>query len=77
MTEYKCIKGFSLELCDDDGFCTEEFAHVEENTIWHTPEEENYRFIGGDIRLEIDDDKELSWIEIASETLGEYFERVR
>jgi len=72
---YKCIKGFSLELYDDDGFSIEgEYSNVEENTKWNVPEDVDCRFIGGEIRLEND---ELGWIEISKETLEEYFEIVR
>ena len=71
---YKCIKGFSLEKCDDDGFTIEgEYETVEEGSIWNIPKDEGYRFIGGEIRLESDN---LSWIEIAKEHLEKCFEEV-
>ncbi|GCD13180.1 hypothetical protein [Clostridium tagluense] len=71
---YRCIKGFSLEKCDDNGFTIEEeYETVEQGSIWHIPEDENYRFISGEIRLESDD---LSWVEITKEHLEEYFEIV-
>jgi hypothetical protein len=70
--EYKCIKGFSIERCDDDGFTIEnEYEVIEEGTIWYVPEDEDYRFIGGEVRLE---SSELGWIEITFEHLKEYFE---
>ena len=71
---YRCIKGFSLERCDDDGFTIEEeYETVEQGSVWHMSDDEDYRFLGGEIRLESDD---LSWIEIDKERLEEYFEIV-
>lgn len=71
---YKCIKGFSLEKCDGDGFTIEnDYTTIEEGSIWHLPEDENYRLIGGEIRLEND---EYGWIEISKETLEEHFKIV-
>ena len=68
---YKCIKEFSIEKCDDDGFMLEnEYEIIEEGSIWFIPEDKDYRFLGGEIRLENDD---MSWIEIAKESLKEYF----
>lgn len=72
---YRCIKGFSIEKCDDDGFTLEnEYMVVEECSIWHIPDEDNYRFIGGEIRLESDD---LEWLEISKDTLKERFVLIR
>lgn len=74
---YKCIKEFTLEKCDDDGFTIEgEYTTIEEGSIWNVPEDENYRLIGGEIRLEEDKPDEINWIEITEETLKEHFERI-
>lgn len=71
---YKCIKGFSLEKCDDNGSTIDgEYTTVEEGSIWHIPEDAKYRFIGGDVRLEND---ESEWIEISEETLEEHFQEI-
>lgn len=52
---YKCIKGFALEKCDDNGFTIEgEYTVIEEGSIWNIPENEDYRLIDGEIRLEED-----------------------
>lgn len=74
MAEYKCIKGFLVAESDDDGGLTDKDFKVKKGTIWHTPDNKNYRFIGGEIRLEHNDGE---WIEIAKETFKEHFERVR
>lgn len=69
---YKCIKGFSLRATDDDGRSIEnEYFDVPEGSAWNTPEDKDYRFIGGEIRLESD---ELGWIEIDKTTLENNFE---
>ena len=75
---YKCIKGFTLEKCDDDGFTIEgEYIEIEEGSIWDIPEDENYRFIGGEVRLENKDSNNcFSWIEITKEHLLEHFIKV-
>jgi len=68
---FECIKGFSLEKRDDDGFTLDnEYLIVEEGTVWHLPDNENYRFIGGEVRLESDVN---GWIEMSNETLAEHF----
>jgi hypothetical protein len=71
--KYKCIKGFNLPICDDDGFETDNYEIIEEGTIWHTPEDENYRLIGGEVRLESDD---LGWLEMSKETLKQCFKPI-
>jgi hypothetical protein len=68
---YKCIKGFSLDRCDDDGFTIEgEYEVVEEGSVWNIPADAEYRLVGGEVRLE---DEESRWIEICKETLKEHF----
>lgn len=74
MEEYKCIKAFSLPLCDGDGFETDKWKVIEVGTVWYTPEEKEYRFIGGEVRLESDD---FGWIEISNKTFEKHFEIVQ
>lgn len=59
---YECIKSFSIEHCDEDV------------SLWVTPEDVNYRFIGGKIRLE---NNVYGWIEITEERLKEYFKEIQ
>lgn len=74
MKEYVCIKGMLIEKCDDDGFAIEnDYFDLEVGTVWHTPEDEEYRFIGGEIRLESDS---LGWIEISKEDFEKHFELI-
>lgn len=75
---YKCTKGFSLEKCDDDGFTLDgEYIVIEEGSTWDIPENAEYRFIGGDVRLERNKPNEVGWIEISEETLEENFEIIK
>jgi len=73
---YKCIKQFSLDLLDDDGFplSEDEQLNIAEGSIWYFPEDKDYRIIGADIRLENDD---LQWIEITNEDFKEHFELIK
>lgn len=72
---YKCIKGFSLEEYDDDGFTIEnKYVDIEKGSNWFIPDDADYRFIGGEVRLE---NEEGVWIEITTDTLKEHFEYVR
>jgi len=73
MSEYKCIKAYVVPIYDEDGFETEKRSNIKENTIWHTPEDKNYRFLGGEVRLESD---KLGWIEISNDTFKECFKEL-
>lgn len=71
---YECIKGFLVEVCDDNGFTIEnEYFEVEKGTIWNIPEDEDYRLIGGEVRLENPFD---GWLEISKEHFKKYFRKV-
>lgn len=74
MKVYKCIKDFSLEKCDDNGFIVEnEYVSIEKNSFWFISEEKEFRLIGGDIRLE----NHCGYcMEIPKETLEENFKLV-
>lgn len=73
MKEYKCIKSFNLPIADEDGDLTEADMTVENNTFWFIPENEEFRFIGGEVRLESGDSE---WIEISNEIFKECFEEI-
>lgn len=74
MKKYKCIQGFTVDKCDGDGFTIEECGiSVEVGTVWYDYEEE-YRFIGGEIRLENEDE---TWIEIPGDNVNAWFEEVQ
>lgn len=73
---YECVEGFLIEKWDDNGFPIDnEYVEIRKNSLWFTPEEdERYRFIGGDIRLE--SANSLQWIEITKEHLERYFKEI-
>lgn len=72
---YECVEGFLIEKWDDNGSPIDnEYVEIEKNSLWFTPEEdERYRFIGGEIRLE---NASLQWIEITKEHLERYFKEI-
>lgn len=70
MKLYKCIRELSIPKCDGDGFETGKYKYIKKGSIWTVPED-NFRLLGGDIRLE---SNKYGWIEISKETLGESFE---
>lgn len=73
--QYRCLEDFRVDRVDDNGFTIEnEFFIVEKGTVWNTPEDENFRLTGGEIRLENDD---LEWIEITKKYLKRYFVEIR
>lgn len=68
---YRCIEGLVLEKADDNGFTIDnEYIVIDEGEIWFTPEDEDYRLLGGEIRLE---NKLGHWIQIPEDTLKECF----
>lgn len=73
MKKFECVKGFAIDRCDGDGFTEEEcgFA-VEVGSVWYD-DEEDFRLVGGEVRLETEDD---TWIEIAEEDLVAYFKEI-
>ena len=71
MKKAKCINGFSVEKCDDDGFALDdEYETVEEGSIWDI-KEDNFRVIDGEIRLTND---EGAWLELPKEHFETDFE---
>jgi len=49
---YECIKEFAIEVCDDNGFTIDgEYNIIPKGSLWITPEDKDYRLIGGEGRL--------------------------
>lgn len=70
---YKCIKSFSVDRYDDDGFLMDgEYEIVEEGTLWGL-DEDCHKIIGGEVRLT---KNFWTWLEIPKESLEEYFVKV-
>lgn len=69
MKKYQSLETFYLDKKDDNGFSTEAEVVIEADSIW-TDNEEEYRFIGGEVRLESNDGL---WIELPRRMLNTYF----
>lgn len=72
---YQCIKGFSVNKYDDNGFLVEnEYENIEIGSVWETGDADNMMIGGLDhIHLENDD----SWLEILKEMIDEYFKQIK
>lgn len=71
MAVYKCKESFCISKCDDNGFFVGEMI-IGNGSLWKLVVQ-NYRFIGGEIRLE---NAKCEWIEIPKEWLKQYFKQV-
>lgn len=69
----KCINGFVVEMCDGDGFSTDDEMIIEDSTIWEV-EEDTFRVIGGEVRLTNDD---FGWLELSREHFEADFEIIK
>lgn len=72
---YQCIKDFSVNKYDDNGFLVEnEYENIEIGSVWETGDADNMMIGGLDhIHLENDD----SWLEIPKEMIDEYFKQIK
>lgn len=68
--KYRCVKPFSVDKFDGDGFRTEKQMRVRNDSIWEK-DKEAYRLVGDDetIRLE----SKYGWLEITEEIFNEHF----
>ncbi len=72
--QVKCIKEFSVNKYDDNGWVIEnEYVDIKENSIWEA-DSDNSRIIGGDIRLQSED--YYNWLEISEETFTGHFVKI-
>jgi len=71
MKLYKCIKTFEFNN-DYESVCRDNppIITVRKKSIWSIPELDDYREVGGDIRLE---DADGNWLEISDYTFKKYF----
>lgn len=70
--KYNCIKGFSVEKCDGDGFSIEnEYMEIEAGSLWEVDNTSN--IIGGEVRLISLSADGLVWLEIPKERLESHF----
>ncbi|MEK4513623.1 hypothetical protein [Paenibacillus sp. FSL K6-2524] len=74
MKKYECIKGFSLDKCDGDGFTVKENGVlISPGGIWIDQVEE-FRLVGGEVRLETEDGS--VWIEIPMDMVTVFFKEI-
>lgn len=67
----KCVKPFSVDKFDDDGFRTGKQMRVRNDSIWEK-DEEPYRFVGDNDTIRLESDK-YGWLEITEATFNEHF----
>lgn len=73
MKNYECIKSFSINKCDGDGFTIEESGIIiDKGSKWFDCEED-YRLVGGEVRLENDNG---TWIELSKKDISESFKEI-
>lgn len=73
LKRFICTSTLELTQYDDEGFATDETFLVHEGSVFNCDENNSYRMLGGEIRLENDD----CYIEISRDTFKDYFEEVR
>lgn len=74
---YKCIKDFSVDKYDDDGFLIEnEYENIEIGSVWETGDADNM-IIGGLDHIHLDNINDDSWLEIPKEMIDEYFKQIK
>lgn len=77
MKIYECIKGFSIEECDDNGRTLEDcYMDVAEGSKWKCNTEDDFRVVDGEVRLISLTGKGYTWLELTQEHLQEYFKEI-
>lgn len=69
--KYKCVKAFTLDIYDGDGFYVDGYMEIEVGEVYEVG---NEKIIDGEIHL--DGVNVNRWIEISKEMLGKYFVEV-
>lgn len=76
MKKYKLINDYCIEKVDDDYAYTEKTVRLEKGSIWEK-EESDFRLLGEDVRLILDEEENsFTWIEISNETFESNFELI-
>lgn len=74
---YKCIKGFSVDKYDDNGFLIEnEYENIEIGSAWETGDADNM-MIGGLDHIHLENINDGLWLEIPKEMIDEYFKQIK
>ena len=69
--KYKCVKAFTLDTYDGDGFYVDGYMEIEVGEVYEVG---NEKIIDGEIHL--DGVNVNRWIKISQEILNEHFEEV-
>lgn len=72
---YRCKREVLLDMYDDDGNYVEDYTTVKEGELFERSSQE-YRIIGGEVRLDGIGKSEGKWLEISETTLANYFEQM-
>ena len=74
---YKCIKDFSVDKYDDNGFLIEnEYVNIEIGSVWEAGDAYNM-MIGGLDHIHLENINDYSWLEIPKEMIDEYFKQIK
>lgn len=74
---YKCIKAFSVDKYDDNGFPIEnEYENIEIGSVWETGDAANM-MTGGLEHIRLESIVDGSWLEIPKEQMDEYFKQIK
>lgn len=76
--KFKCIKAFSVEKYDEDGFCIcGKYQNIPEGSLWQIDTDKS-RVIGGTVRLvrvwKTKKAKTVQWLEISNDALYKHFD---
>lgn len=73
MKKYRCTEKFYVDSYDGNGFIlNEDGVSVDKGSIW-IDREEDYRFVGGQVRL---DRANGEWLELSKETVDKNFKEI-
>ncbi len=76
MKKYKCIKNYTVNLYDENGFLTEKTMNIKKGTIWED-RTKDIPISNFQCYLERKSKDKLQWIGITKETLKDFFIEVK
>lgn len=74
MKQYRCIKGFSVDMYDEDDLLIENSQMIIEVGEIYKLDESGNKVLAGEVHL--DNTEDATWIEVPREYLKEYFMEV-
>jgi len=71
--KYKCVKPFSVQNYDDNGFSIDNsYTNIDKDSVWEQDTSE-FRMVGAYDTIRLENEKG-EWLEITKESLSENFE---